>query len=244
MDINLSKPIFKRALRGPFVFLLCLTGEMAMGQFGNLPGRIMDAIDPSMTNTALHYDSQYKDISGSPYLENDMLQGTILLENDEVVEQAMIRYNIYEEALLFDMGDNQLTLLDPHLIAGFTYPRSNQEVKFVTAKLNEASGGFYEVIYEGTYSLFIQYTIKLTTKTNNAGSYGAKDMQGSAFKQSEKYLLTTEFGEVKEVKLTEKSLLSELPHKDKLEKYIKEQKLKMKNLIDVWKLMAYVDSID
>jgi hypothetical protein len=203
----------------------------------------MDVVDPSMTNTALHYDSQYKDISGSPYLEPELLPGLILLNNDQEAVEAGIQYNVYEDALLFDMGDNQLTLLDPHIIDGFIYPRSNQEVKFISARLNTTSPGFYEVVYEGTYSLYIKYSVKLTTKTNNAGSYGAKDMQGSAFKQSEKYLLSTDTGEVKEVKLTTKSLLAELPHQEELETYIKEQKLKMKSLIDVWKLMAYLDSL-
>ena len=211
------------------------------------PGRkfLSDVIDPSMINTELFYKGKYKEISGSPFLEKELQNGTIILNDDRKVENVLIRYNAYEDALLYQIEKDQITMLDPPVIKGFEFQPNDRKVKFISISFIEGKKHFYEVIYDGKSTLVVRHQIKLTKKTNNAGSYGANDMQGSAFKKLETYFLMDATGKIFEISLTKKSLTSALgSHEEELKAFIKENKLKVREKIDLATLLEYYDSLE
>ncbi len=211
------------------------------------PGRkfLSDVIDPSMINTELFYNGKYKEISGSPFLEKELQNGTIILNDDRKVENVLIRYNAYEDALLYQIAKDQITMLDPPVIKGFEFQPNDRNVKFISISIIEGKKHFYEVIYDGKSTLVVRHQIKLTNKTNNAGSYGANDMQGSAFKKLETYFLLDATGKIFEISLTKKSLTSALgSHEEELKAFIKENKLKVREKIDLATLLEYYDSLE
>ncbi len=211
------------------------------------PGRkfLSDVIDPSMINTELFYNGKYKEISGSPFLEKELQNGTIILNDDRKVENVLIRYNAYEDALLYQIEKDQITMLDPPVIKGFEFQPNDRNVKFISISFIEGKKHFYEVIYDGKSTLVVRHQIKLTKKTNNAGSYGANDMQGSAFKKLETYFLMDATGKIFEISLTKKSLTSALgSHEEELKAFIKENKLKVREKIDLATLLEYYDSLE
>ncbi len=206
---------------------------------------ISDIIDPSMVNSELFYSGKYKEISGSPFIEKEMQKGAIILRDDRKVENVMIRYNAYEDALLYQIEEDQITMLDPPVINGFEYHKSDKVITYISMSILEGKRHFYEVIYEGKSTLVVQHQIKLTKKTNNAGSYGANDMQGSAFKQADNYFLMDSTGKSSEVNLTKKSLIAALgSHEEELQAFIKKNKLKVKENTDLVRLLEYYDSLE
>lgn len=206
---------------------------------------ISDIVDPGMINSELFYASKYKEISGSPYLENKMQRGTIILKDNIKVDSVMIRYNAYEDALLYQIEEDQITLLDPPVINGFEYHKNDGVIKYISISIPEGKRQFYEVIYEGKSTLVVHHQIKLTKKTNNAGSYGASDMQGSAFKLSDSYFLMDSSGKSSEVKLSKKSLVGALgSHEEELYAFIKKNKLKVKEYADLVRLLEHYDLLE
>ncbi len=227
------------------MLLLVFIPLLAKSQVSQNARYIADIVDPSMTNSELFYASKYKEISGSPYIEKEMQKGTIILKDNRKVEDVMIRYNAYEDALLYQIDKDQVTMLDPPVINGFEYRNNDKVFTYISISILEGKRHFYEVIYEGKSTLVVQHRIKLTEKTNNAGSYGASDMQGSAFKQSDIYFLMDATGKSSEVNLTKKSLISALgSHDEELQAFIKKNKLKVKENTDLIRLLEYYDSLE
>jgi hypothetical protein len=228
-----------------FILFLVVIPLLAQSQVSQNARYISDIVDPSMINTELFYEGKYKEISGSPYLEKEMKKGVIILKDNRKVEDVMIRYNAYEDALMYQIEEDKVTLLDPPVINGFEYHKNDKVFKYISISILEGKRHFYEVIYEGKSTLVVQHRIKLTEKTNNAGSYGASDMQGSAFKQSDIYFLMDTTGKSSEVNLTKKSLISALgSHAEELQTFIKKNKLKVKENTDLIRLLEYYDSLE
>jgi hypothetical protein len=227
------------------MMLLVFIPLLSKSQISQNVRYLSDIIDPTMINSTLFYAGKYKEIAGSPYLEKEIQKGIIILKDDRKVENVMIRYNAFEDALLYQIGEDQITMLDPPVINGFEYRKNGNVVKYISISILEGKRHFYEIIYAGKSTLVVQHQIKLTKKTNNAGSYGASDMQGSAFKQSDNYFLMDATGKSSEVNLTKKSLISALGlHEEELQAFIKKNKLKVKENTDLVRLMEYYDSLE
>jgi len=225
--------------------LLVLLPFISISQINQSVRYVSDIVDPTMINSELFYASKYKEIAGSPYLEKEMYQGDLILKNDKRIKNVMIRYNAYEDAVLYRIDANQMTMIDPPLINGFEYQKKDKIIAYISISFLEGKPHFYEVIYMDRTTLVVQHRIKLKEKTNNAGSYGANDMQGSAFKQSDSYFLMNWTGNFLEVKLSKKSLLPALgSHQEELQTFIKNNQLKLKDYNDLVRLLKYFDSLD
>jgi hypothetical protein len=108
----------------------------------------------------------------------------------------------------------------------------------------ENTKNFFEVVYEGGVSMYIYHRIELSNKTDNTGGYGSQDLHGQAFRPHARYVFLNEAGQGIEVKLTKKSLLEVMSdHAAEVEKYIKSNKLKVKEQADLVKVLYYYDSL-
>ena len=216
--------------------------------YGHLGGHgrlISDILDPNAINTQTFYTTQYKDIAGSPYLEDKAYPGTVILKDGTKVEDLLLRYSGYEDAVLYEMEGEKAAMIDPEMISGFEYEKNGEKVKFISAVIFEKEKNFFEVIYEGKVSLYVLHQITLSKKTDNTGGYGDQDLHGSAFKLSDKYVYLNEGGMSQEVNLNKKSLLEVMNnHSQQIEQYIKENKVKLKDHNELVELFQYYDSLD
>ena len=116
----------------PFIIFLVFIPLISKSQVSQNARYISDIVDPSMINTELFFEGKYKEISGSPYLEKEMKKGVIILKDNRKVEDVMIRYNAYEDALMYQIEEDKITLLDPPVINGFEYYKNDQVFKYIS----------------------------------------------------------------------------------------------------------------
>ena len=102
---------------------------------------------------------KYAEIAGSPYLNKDFRAGSLLLANDSLIENCLIRYNIYTDQI-------------EHIDSGKVYeiaPKSmvkkihlDQSV-LVCLKNNEkgkTNEHYFEELTSGKVSLYIRYAVQ------------------------------------------------------------------------------------
>lgn len=228
-----------------FLIFSILTPLTVFGQLGSHGRLISDFLDPNAINTQTFYTTQYKEIAGSPFLEDKAYPGTVILKDGTRVEDLLLRYSGYEDAVLYEMEGEKAAMIDPELISGFEYHKEGKKVRFISAVIFDKEKNFFEVIYEGKVSMYVRHQIVLSKKTDNTGGYGSKDLHGSAFKLKDKYVFTNEGGISQEVSLNKKSLLGAMTDKESaIEGYIKKNKVKLKDQNELIQLLQYYDSLD
>lgn len=225
-----------------FLILVPFSLHAQLGGHGRL---ISDVLDPSAINSQTFYQLQYKEIAGSPFLEDKAYPGIVILKDGTRVEDLLLRYSGYEDAVLYVMEGEKAAMIDPELISGFEYDKEGNKITFISAVIFEKEKNFFEVIYEGKVSLYVLHQITLSKKTDNTGGYGSKDLHGSAFKLNDRYTFINEGGVSQEINLNKKSLLSVMTDQESaIEGYIKKNKVKLKNHDELVKIFQYYDSLD
>lgn len=188
----------------------------------------------------------YIAVKGSPFLFENWSKGTVKFMNGTVFE-GMLKYDQIEDELTFNSpSDEPLGFQDPILEFTIADPASKDSPKertfkkgFGTSPVDKQSNNlFFEVLVEGNAHLLkhTQKTIVEQTPYNSATTV-----------QHIKELVTyyvSENGSLTKFKPNEKQVLATLSTKaTELQKYIKENKLNVKEEEDLKKLFVYYNTI-
>ena len=222
------------------LFLTCLASQ-TMGQTMDLNSP--QIIDLGLRIIALHgmgKDTPKEKVEGSVYLNDQFGEAFIITERGEFNPQKM-RYNIFEDAMEFEMGGKILMMDASPLIKSVTI---GQEV-FVAADFpykTRTMRGFLERIYRGKYGLYAKKNISYRE------SEPPKALKESAslakyVRRSDTYFM--KIPDQNLVKVTGiKNILALLPEKAAaLKKYAKKEKLSNKDLSSMARVLKFADTL-
>jgi hypothetical protein len=205
---------------------------------------VRQAIDLFNTSKMLRGDLNKtlsgNDIEGSPYLANEFINGNVYTTSGTKYVDVPLRYNIYNDNIEFDTGNGVQALAAPEIVdrvefGGFTMvyvPYS------ITKKIRR---GFFILEEEGKASLLIKPEVAFV-KATKPGAY--KEAEPAKFdKRPDSYYIRVGMAEAKIIS-GKNDIVEIFPdNRDKIEAFIKKNKIKYRKAEDLKQLVQYYNSL-
>jgi len=184
----------------------------------------------------------YEGVEGSPYLNEEWKQGTILLNGNEKIEGLQMRYNLYAQTFEVFENNQVYSLTEP---TAFELIELENRLFFYNNKERDAKlpTGYFQLIYDGATKLFLKRSIDYLDAKKGTTPYHAS-VEVPMLIVKEAYFIKNSTGTVIPVGLRQNSILSALAdHRSEVKAYVKEKGLKLNKLQNVLILLEYYDTL-
>lgn len=181
------------------------------------------------------------DYTGSPYLNDEFVIGSIYSVQRIQYEEVPLRYNIYNDELEFKSPTEEiLALASPDIVEKAVIGDTTLVyLPFLLA--NKTKKGFFIILEEGKVSLYAKPDVFLKPATQ-PGAY--KDPEPPKYvRKSDEYYLKTETGQAQLI-ANKKELFAAFPdNRDKIDNYISKNKIKINKPESLIELVKYYNSL-
>lgn len=181
------------------------------------------------------------DIMGSPFLNDEFIQGTLYTTSKHKYMDLPLRYNAYQDQLEFKTSDGQLKALSkPEIVEKVVFGDYNMVyIPFAYAK--KIHHGFFIVLEEGKASLYSRSEI-IFNKAEKPAAY--QEAQPARFVlKPNAYYIKIGLAEAKKVD-RKKELIDVFPdHNNEIETFIKKHKIKASKPENLIKLVKYYNAL-
>ncbi len=192
-------------------------------------------------------DIAYTEVTGNPYLINDWIAGSVILENNQKAA-ATLKFDIVANAVLYQ-GKNGEALELKNKFSSFTLNTTVTDVSnmsplvFVNgypATDKQTEGTFYQLIGDGKIRLLKYY--KKTIDERPGTSYTSSTTK--SFKLIHDYYVFKD-NQLTEIQPNKKALTKLFDdHAAQLDAYLKTSNINFKNDTDLQKLFAWYNSLN
>lgn len=182
-----------------------------------------------------------RDINGSPYLQDDFVNGTIYTKSKQMYTDVPLRYNVYNDQIEFKNAHKAvLCLSQPESIERINIGNMN----FVYVKymlLKKVKSGFFEELQSGKASLYARKEVDFIKATRPAGY---QDAQPPKFQpRPDAYYISVD-GQPAVLVSGKKDLIEAFPdHQDEVTTFIKKNKVKPNKSDKLIALVEYYNSL-
>lgn len=188
--------------------------------------------------SARTFDNRYDGVDGFPTLVKDFVKGRIVMSKDQVLKADNMNYDGFNDEI-FVLKSGRELVVSRNTVTSFEMDVNGVTLIFSKQKNNEGEVGYYQVLTQGKFSLFIKYK-KVFRKADYKGAYSANRTKDE-FTDEQKFYWSKGDSNLMVLK-NKKSLLSELgENADKAELFIKENKLKTDTQDDLLRLFQYLN---
>ncbi len=183
-------------------------------------------------------------IKGSPYLNEDWCDGSLVLKSGTKVSNLKLRYNCYKDRLEYQMN-TRVFYLEEHEVNSFVLINCNNKTQALLfdatfkgeKKDNE---GFFLVLSNGQNGL-LKSVRKVISEQAEAGfNSGSKE---KSYALHERYFVVQPNQSLVEIKLNKKSVMTTLGlDKDEFNRLVKSNEINVKNEKGLIKLLSLLQS--
>lgn len=182
-----------------------------------------------------------KNIEGTPFMNDQFIAGEVKTADGQIINGVLLRYDVYNNKMevkvkvsLFELTDELISAIS---IEGKTF----HYLPFQMEK--KMSKGYLELIQDGEWNLYCQYRKKF--KIAQPQKAMQEKPTPASFKDLPEVYLLKQKGSDEAIGFkNRKELLNVFPqNRDKLQDYLKDQKLKCNNPEDLKKLLTYYESL-
>ncbi len=189
----------------------------------------------------LHKELGLSDIKGSPYLDDNYINGTVYTVKKEKYVNVPMRYNIYTDEIEFKNSNGEVLAMDtPETIEKVEI--GDHQFYYISYNLlKKVEHGYFELVDGGNASLFNRYEVILR-KAEAPGAY--KDAAPAQFvrKMDEYYIRVG--NEPAALATNKKDLIEIFPdHKNEIAAFIKKHKTKTNKVDSLAELVKYFNSL-
>jgi len=178
----------------------------------------------------------YKYVQGSCYFNELFIDGRMILNTGQTFE-GPIRYDIYADQIEFKNQANEIfTVQNPGIIR--TVYLDSVKFNYFEPGDFENVKGFYEILVLGNYSLYRKYQILL--KNPDAAGPGLYTSAAMFIPQDSKYYIMDPDDNFREIN-NKKDLLIAGRNTGELEKFIKDNKIKVKEEKDLIRVTGFLN---
>jgi hypothetical protein len=181
------------------------------------------------------------DIQGSPYLNDEFIQGTIFTTSKTQIINVPLRYNIYNDQLEFKTPNNEIqAMAAPEIIEKVDFGDFTM-VYVPYTNVKKIRRGFFKVLQEGNASLYSRSELTFKQATEPAAY---KDPEPAKFvNNADSYYIRIGMEQARKVG-SKKELITIFPdHLDEITAFIKKNKIKTNNPEKLKKLVNYYNSL-
>lgn len=193
-------------------------------------------------------DELYEGVRGTPYLYDQWKPGNIYLNDNTLIKNVNIKFNIYTDELMYlNSSSGDSLIIDRTMINKFEIIDDLTDDIILLEEINtkpvkSSKKTFVKVIYEGKSKLILKY-IKSFTKANYKGAY-ATGNKYDEYNDDQQYFIFIDENNPVKIKLNKKSVIKALAVKeDEVKVFINERNLSLNNENEVAELLEYYDSI-
>ncbi|GAB3531795.1 hypothetical protein GCM10027443_14660 [Pontibacter brevis] len=234
---------------------LALASQVAFAQSASTPvgldaernlAELGNGMNATMVRT---YDNRYEGVKGTPFFREDWNKATITNKNT-VYRNVDVKYNVYENVLLYRSDDEKEFVLNPSKVDSFVLTDSKtkkgytfKQVPALATQDVKLLSQFVVVLHEGEKVQLVMVPEKAFVKADFKGAYSSGKTYDELVDSQSFYLIGSD-KTVNKVKLNKKSLLKALPDKkDKVQDYAASNNLNL-NSGEGWaKALAYYETL-
>ena len=171
---------------------------------------------------------QYKQIEGSPFLNDEPIEGTLVLNNDTEV-QVPLQIDIYSQEVIATNLNGEEIALDGRFYKEVRMPYEGQELVFKKVD-DDKPTKFFQVLYEDGDMVFFKQKYATLRQASNSGIARTE----AKFSQRTKYFIKYGDNQVAKVKLKKKEIFSHIPESElyAMQDYARKKGIKLKSEID------------
>ncbi|WP_231427023.1 hypothetical protein [Pedobacter sp. Leaf250] len=178
------------------------------------------------------------DFEGSPYLFSDWQKAVVQFGTGIEPASNEVKYDLLADLLVLKGKD------------GEEYEFKDQPKEFLVTSTKElykngfspidkfTDKTFYQVIYDGK----VKFLKKVTKTVIDSKGYNTATVTRKIADDTNYYLVKAD-NKIVKVKYNEKSIVSALGRNDELSKYIKENKIEVKSIDGIIKVLSYYDTL-
>ncbi len=217
-------------MRFSFLFILCLAcSSVAFSQTFTITdlSSLSDLMSFEKNKSNEFNNPSYANVDGTPYLKDEFVPGDVFINDTILIEEVPLRYNIYSDQMEFVSVQKQVLVIDdPSQKYAFNLEGELFTIQDYIDRGN-TEHGVLQLIVDGELRLYKKYLVNFKPATK---AIGFQEAQPDRFtRQDDDYLIAIEQNNP-ETFHNPKDLLEKLKaHKPGIEKYAKEQKLKLKS---------------
>lgn len=182
------------------------------------------------------------EMGGSPYFRDEFLSGSIKINEKEVYEGLLLRYDMEADELVYRKPNSTTSMTPNGKVTEFTIKLPSGEQAFFKNIANDDKelSGFYQVLSDGEILLLKRIKRRIVEKVE----YNSTAKTKSLITQSNYFVLKPD-GSLTQVRADEKSILKALgSHREKLAAYVKQEKINFKKDNEFAKVVSYYNSIN
>lgn len=206
---------------------------------------VRQAIDLFRTNKMVSGDwknwLEESDIEGSPYLNNKFVNGDVFMKNKQQYTDVPLRYNIYNDRVEFQSGENQISAIHPPEMVEKVELDGN-EFEYISYALGKKTQrGYFLKLYDGKASLYSRLEVDYIQPVE-PGAY--KDPEPAKFvRKSDVYYIKV--GEIQAQKVLKSKDIPDLfpDNQQKISDFVKKNKTKIKDPNEIIKVVKYYNSL-
>lgn len=226
-------------------FIILVLFSFSFSSNAQVSYEIRQAIDFFRTNKMISGDYskmlEESDIDGSPFLNDEFINGNIYTELKQQFVDVPLRFNIYNDQVEFKTGENKIqAIATPEIVDKIEFGEYTMfYLPFTNVK--KVRKGFFILIEPGKASLFYKPQVAYKNATQ-PGAY--QDAEPAKFiRQADIYYIKVEPGEAKLVS-TKKDLVNLFPDRNKeIAAFIKKNKIKTNKVESLTSLVQYYNSL-
>ncbi|MCY1719062.1 hypothetical protein OU798_01825 [Prolixibacteraceae bacterium Z1-6] len=182
-----------------------------------------------------------KDIEGSPYLNDEFINGTVFTTSKLQYQNIPLRYNIFNDDMEFRTPDNQvMAIAAPEIIESVEFGEFKMKyLPYSAAK--KIRRGFFKELVNGKVSLYAKPNI-LYTEPQKPAPY--KEAQPAKFTNKPDFYYIRE-GTESAQKIDNKNVLIQFfpDHQKEVAAFVKKNKIKHNKEEDLTELINYYNSL-
>jgi hypothetical protein len=193
----------------------------------------------TFTNSKEIDEKRYEGIKGSPYLFDDWQIGKLIDKNDSVYNDVQLNYNGYDSDFEVLNGDKFISLDDAQFKSVSINSKEGEYI-FEKNLHQKFKNKLLLVVYKGAnITCFMDYSVGLTENKIN-GNMGATSIIRRFKYDPMHYFIIN--GELKSMRLTKNKLTNLLSNKKAINNFIKKNKLKLTEPLDLTKILEYYEA--
>ncbi|MEM6321665.1 MAG: hypothetical protein AAF960_28660 [Bacteroidota bacterium] len=182
---------------------------------------------------------RYQNVKGSPYFFKEWQRGTVISREAKIIEGVLLNYNGETHSLEVKTDEDLIELNPLHYIRFTVHNKQSDEaIIFQKNFFPPLANQFTRVVYKGkTLSVVEQFTVKIETKLPTTVG---QDEEIRQFLRKRRYYLVKN-KKPSAIKLKKKSVLAALGNPPQLEKYVKQEKLKLNTEAELIQVLKFYE---
>ena len=227
-----------------FIFSILLfagIGSFSFGQIYSTPNTNPQIINMIHRSLVIEKDAYIK-VEGDPFVDKDFEKGTIIFKDSTRASDIPLRLDTYTDNLQLKINDTIKVLSPPDIIDHANFGHR----EFIYSRFKEGAfykNGYFEVLAQGNCKLLLRRESVIRREQLPASNFGGGNYR-DYFRTTNTYFIKKDDDPAVKISRSKKSILTVLgDHKSDLEKYIRDNHLKLSKEDALIDLIYYYNSL-